>query len=138
KHLSNRRTFKLRLLEAVRRGRLAPEEIQRLDMLKEELELTNRDIRRYRVTAYLAAYATVKGDGIVTREEDIDLDGIQRYLGVDDSEIDGPKRELAHFRLLREIQAGNLPTTVASGLVVQKGETAHWSEPASIMEERVV
>jgi hypothetical protein len=136
-HLSNRRAYKVQLLEAVGRGRLVPEEIQRLELLKKDLELTDEDIGRYRVKAYLAAYAAVKRNGIVTREENISLEGIQRYLRVLDSEIGGSRKELAHLRLLGQIQAGNLPTTLVSGLVMQKGETAHWSEPASIMEERV-
>ncbi|HUL02400.1 MAG TPA: hypothetical protein VLV16_04105 [Gemmatimonadales bacterium] len=137
-HLKNRRTFSLQLFDAVKAGRLTPDDVQRLDALKSQLELTSTDVERFRVKAYLVAYSAVKQDRIVTREEEIELDRIQSYLGVVDSEVDGPKKELEHFRLLREIESGNLPTVVVPELLLQKQETAHWTEPASLLEERVV
>jgi len=137
-HLANKKRFKLQLLDAVKDGSLAQEAMQRLDSLKSQLELTEADVSRFRVEAYLTAYSAAKQDGLVTREEDFELDRIQRYLGIADSEVPGPKKELDHFRLLRDIQTGKLPNVAVAGLVLQKGETAHWTEPASLLEERVV
>ena len=91
-HLANRRTFKLQLLSAVGDGRLTPDQISPVDSLKKQLQLSDDDVRPFRFKAYLSAYSAVKRDRVITREEDVGLDGVQRYLGIVDSEIAGPKR----------------------------------------------
>jgi hypothetical protein len=138
RHLANKRRFKNRLIAAVSEGHLLPTVIEELNSLKSELQLSDADVRSSGVKAYLAAYSAATRNGSVTREEDVELQGIQQYLGVADEEIVGPKQKLARLRLLRGIENGEMPTVVVSGLLLQKGETANWSEAASIVEEQVV
>jgi len=119
-------------------GHLSSDDIAALGATRTDLQLSENDVARYRVKAYERAFAAVYGDQLITDEEDEHLIAIQRYLNVQDGEIASAKRVLEHARLLRDIQRGELPTISVPGLVLQKAETSYWSEPASILEERVV
>jgi hypothetical protein len=137
-HSANKGAFKRRLLEAVADGTLSPEELRDLDALKAELALTDEDVRGFRMKAYLTAFSQVKADGKLTVQEESDLKAIQRYLQLPDGALGNTQATLARLRLLREITEGNLPRVTVPGLVLQKNEVAHWTEPASLLEERVV
>lgn len=134
----NKKEFKRALLEAVNDGKLTKEEIDELDKKKNELGLTDKDVKEMKAEIFLSAFLSAKSDAQITREEAQELERIQRYLGIEDIEIRKEKKELARLRLLTEIIEGNFPPITISGLVLQKGEKVHWTEPAILMEERVV
>ena len=134
----NKTSFQTAILDAVSDGKLTPEEIQHLDSLRSEFGLGLEDLSSFRTTAYLAAYQATKRDGDITAEEERELQAIQTYLQVPDAAIEGTKRELARFRILREVRGGNLPSVPVDGLVLQKNEVSYWREPASLLEEKVV
>jgi hypothetical protein len=92
----------------------------------------------YRADVYESALHANEVNGTITKEAERELNQIQAFLRIPDVEIADGKKELAKFRLLNEIQAGNLPTVEVKNLVLQKGESPHWAEPASLLEERVV
>lgn len=137
-HLANRATYKRELLKAVSKGSLNDQDVQGLNALTTSLALTPRDTQRYAIKAYSTAFEVVRREGSASPQEETALDRIQEYLQLPSSRIAGKRAELEHLRLLGEIQAGRLPTTTVIGLVLQKGEVAHWCEPAEILEERVV
>jgi hypothetical protein len=100
--------------------------------------MTHGDIKSIRVQAYNAAFRAAKSDGIVTSEEESELKKLQDFFKIPESEILTSKKELAKLRILTEIQNGNPPFMSVSNVVLQKNETIYWSEPSSLLEERVV
>lgn len=136
--LQNRMEFRRHVLAAVADGRLTSGERNRLAALREDLGITRKEVNRVGAEAYLAAYRDAAADGHISREEEAELDDIQAYFGISDSAIARSKSELLRFRLLRRISEGELPEVEASGLGLQRRETPHWVEPASLLEERVI
>jgi len=102
------------------------------------LELTEDDLRKVRVQAYEAALRTAQADGQISAAEEAELHKLQRFFKIPDADISDSKRTLARLRLLTEIQNGNPPRISLSNVVLQKNESAFWSERASLFEERVV
>lgn len=136
--IDNKNEFKKALLQAVNDGKLTGDEIDLLDKQKEELGLTDEDLKGIRLEIFTLAFNNAKEDQRVTKEEGQELEKIQKYLGLADNEIENSKKELARLRLLNEIQQGNIPTTVVVNLVTQKDEKIYWSENAILLEEKVI
>ncbi len=126
------------ILHAAEDGVLTDDEIAQIQSRRKELGLTHDDLKGIRVQAYNAALRAAKSDGVVTAEEETELLKLQKFLMIPESEIVKSKKELARLRLLTEIQNGNPPSISVPNVVLQKSERAYWSEPASILEERVV
>jgi hypothetical protein len=137
-HAKNKKEFLARLITAAEDGKLTDDEIKWIEVRYKELELTQDDLRGVRAQAYNAALSAVKSDGVVTSEEEAELAKLQQLLMIPESEIAKSKKELARLRLLTEIQNGNPPTIAVPNVILQKAELAYWSEPASILEERIV
>lgn len=137
-HAKDKKVFLASLTRAAEDGKLTDDEIKEIQIRYTELELTQEDLKGVRAKAYNAALRAAKADGSVTAEEEAELAKLQQLLMIPDSEIAKPKKELARLRLLTEIQNGNPPTIAVSNVIFQKAELAYWSEPASILEERVV
>lgn len=138
KHAKDKRAFFRTIIEAASDGRLTEEEIAQIELGKTQLGLTDDDLKRIQVQAYSAALAAATSDGKVTPEEERELNKLQAYFQISDDSISQPKQQLARFRLLAEIQEGNLPTAQVVNVIFQKGEQAHWAEAGNILEERVV
>jgi hypothetical protein len=135
----DKEAFRKALLAAAADGKITPEEIAQLDALKQDLGLTDGEVRSLRAQAYTAAFAAAKADADVTSEEEQELRHIQAYLKLQDQEIPATKRELARLRLLSEIKRGNMPAiSQPSNIILQKDERAYWVEPSALMEEKVI
>jgi hypothetical protein len=134
----NKKEFREALLRAVADGKLTKEEIDDLDKKKTEFGLTDKDVKEMRAEIFATAFSVVKKNNQVTQEEEKELKEIQKYLGLADDEIQTTKKELARLRLLNEIQKGNLPTIPIVNLVIQKGESGFWAEPAVLTEDKVI
>lgn len=134
----NREEFKNELLGAVTDGKLTDTEIKELDSKRKEYGLTEEDLNRVKIQAYTSAFSTAKADEKITKEEEEELFKIQKYLGIEDIEIESNKKELHRLRVLDEIQKGNVPQIAIQNVIMQKTEKAYWSEPASLVEEKVI
>jgi tellurite resistance protein len=134
----NKKEFKQALLQAVSDGKLTKEEIAELEQKKEELGLSDEDIKEMKAEIFTAAFVAAKSDEQVTASEEKELQDVQQYLGLADSEIQATKKELTRLRLLNEIQQGNLPLMTIANIVTVKGEKAYWAEPALLAEEKVI
>jgi len=126
------------LVEATADGQLSKDEMQLLVDRFREIGLTNAEIKNANMKAYLQAYNVAKADNRITVEEERELQEIKRFLKIDDVAIAGTTRELQRLRILTEIEQGNLPEIELNDLARKKGEISHWSEPGSLIEERVV
>lgn len=117
---------------------LTDEEVAQIQTQYKELGLTQDDLKGILVQAYNAVLRAVKSDGVVTAEEEVELGKLQQFLMIPESEIAKSKKELARLHLITEIQNDNPPSVSVPNVILQKSETAYWSEPASILKERVV
>ena len=126
------------LMRAAEDGKLTGKEITQIETRFKELMLTDDDLRKVRALAYAAALYAAKSDGSVTAKEEKEIAKIQQFLNIPDAEIAKSKKELARLRLLCEIQDGNPPSITVKNIILKKNEKAYWTEPASILEERVV
>ena len=124
------------LFEAVADGKLTEEEIEQLEKLRDEYGLTASDIADVRLQLYLTAYATVAQDQVVTEEEWREMEKIQTFLGIRDTEVVRTKRELLRLHIVHEVKLGNLPVLQIAGLGLGKKERAHWSEPVEWEEKK--
>ncbi|SRR6266436_43369 len=137
-HMQDKKAFRSLVFSAAADGKLSVQDLDELSRKMQEYRVTYDDITAYRADVYESALRSSELNGTVTKEAERELNKIQTFLRIPDGEIAGSKRELAKLRLLNEIQVGNMPTVEVKNLVLQKGETPHWSEPASLLEERVV
>jgi len=134
----NKAAYRAHLLAAVEDGVLTEGEIATLEGGREHLGLSVDDVRRIRVTAYKRAFEVAGADRRITGAEAKELERIRTHLGLAEGDIGRTGRDFQRLRLLGEIQDGNLPVVTVSGLVLQKNEQPHWSEPGHLIEERVL
>ncbi|HZE07893.1 MAG TPA: hypothetical protein VE110_03960, partial [Gemmatimonadaceae bacterium] len=130
--------FKRALLEAVQDGKLTDAEIEQLGELRTTFGLTLEELRQLRIAAYEAAFRAASSDRAITDSEATELAKIQDFLQLKEADIGQTKKDFARYRLIAEIQAGNLPVVQVPTIILQKNEIAHWREPSSLIEERVV
>ncbi|NTU66894.1 MAG: hypothetical protein HGB08_03115 [Candidatus Moranbacteria bacterium] len=132
------KSFEKILIEAVKDGKLTGSEIAQLEKDKENLGISEEDMKKFKINAYLTAFQNSKSDGKMTDDEEKELEKIQKYLQISDENIIATKAELSKLRLLNEIQKGNVPEIQVASLITQKGEKVYWSEPSSLTEEKVI
>lgn len=133
-----RRKFYSSLLKTAAKGFLNEQERVQIQDRCNQLALPLDKLKGVRAKAYRKALQTVRRGGHVTAEMENGLNQIQNFLVIPDGEIFREKEDLSHLRLLAEIRDGNPPILHSIEVVLQKGEQAYWSEPAGILEQRVV
>lgn len=126
---ARRKEFRRALLDAVADGELREEEMRDLERRRDEMGLEEEDIAEVRLEAYLLAYEKVAADQEVSDAEWIEMEKIQRFLGIKDGEVARTKKDLLRLHILHEVRSGNLPILRVGGLGLATGEQAHWREP---------
>lgn len=91
-----------------------------------------------RSKAYRRAFETVRRNAHVTPDMETGLTQIQSFLMIPDGEILNERSELAHLRLLADIQDGKPPIRTNVGIILQRNETAYWAKAACLLEQCVV
>jgi hypothetical protein len=135
---AEQKAFASKLLAYAEDGKITAEEIEDIERQQATLSISEVEMNEIRIKAYKSAYDAIKRDGTITSEEEEELSKIQKYFKIPDQDIEPTKKELARFRLLREIATGNIPEVTVTNMVVQKGEKAYWAEVGKILEERVI
>lgn len=134
----NKKQFISNVMQSVQDGELTDAEMDELINQYKEFGITESELKKIRVTAYVTASKAVRLDGAVSNEDYEKLKKIQKFLKIPDEDIRGAKQELTRLCLINEIQQGNLPTITTSAVILQKSEKAHWVEPGDLLEERVI
>lgn len=135
---ANKAEFQAMVMAAVSDGKLSAEEIEQINQKKEEFGLTDAQLRDIKVQAFMTAYKVAAGDKRISAEEEKELQAMQEFFGLQEHEVGSTKKDLARFRLLHEIQTGNIPTVPVENIIMQKGERGLWVEPAHLVEEKVL
>lgn len=138
KREANIQLLKNEMIQLASDGKLTAEEIKQIESRKAEMCLNDEDIKVAKVDAYAAAFNKAVDDSALTEEEEKELNNIQKELNLSDDLIEAKKKILARYRLVREIQNGNMPALQIANIVLKKGEQVYWSEPASLLEEKVL
>ena len=131
----NKKSLMRQMWQEAQEGDISDQQFRELVTRYRDLGLTQGDLDQVRIDVYTAAFAQVDEDKVVTPEEEIELDQLQRTLGFPESHIAVKKKELARLRVLREIEQGSLPTASVDNLDAQAGEVVHWCEPAQLVGE---
>ncbi|HWI63153.1 MAG TPA: hypothetical protein VNT75_15000 [Symbiobacteriaceae bacterium] len=126
------------MFQAVSDGVLSDGEIQTIEARCRALNLPPEEITNLKLDLYQAALKNATADRRLTAEEEASLKRIADHYQIPPEVVEKSQAQLARYRLLQEIELGNLPRTEAQDLELKPGETVHWAEPASLIEERVV
>jgi hypothetical protein len=136
-----REIFRGRLKTALRDGVLTDEEKASLDAVARSFELTDavrQAIYKDEVAAVIQqAFNEAIADQRLTDAEEHRLAAMSKNLGVTVAHDEKTDALIKRFRLLAQIEAGQLPI-VNSGLVLQRGETVHAEFPCRLHEKRTV
>lgn len=133
-----RRELEQALVQAISDGRLTSSELGDLWERLEELGLDERSWQRLQPRLYALAIRAVTADRRLTADEEQALQQLADHFGIPEQVRSYHARELARYRLLAELENGHLPEVEPAGMALQRGEVAHWVEPAELLEERVV
>lgn len=130
--------FRIAVQKALADGSLTPSELTEIEALRQELNLTEDEIKVIKNEVSHMALKAVKSDRRFTEEEEDFLSKVTAYFQIPSETIARSQEELDRYRLLYEIEKGNLPRITVPGLAFRKGELAHWSEPGSLIEEKTI
>lgn len=130
--------YKKAILDAVSDGKVTGGEASYLDGLTKKYFITEQEKASTRLGAYHRVYEKAVEDRALTVQEQEQLSGLQKDLGIDDAKIGRQLSGLARLQMLRESQEGRLPVLPQVPLLLKKGEVGHWMTDAEYMEERVV
>lgn len=135
---ANKADFKRMLIAAVSDGKLTDSELNAINQLAQQYNIEEEDFLKINVEAYKAAFKAIISDGIITQEEERNIQEIQSTLMVDANQISSELQTLEYHRQLRELQQGYLPVLSVAGLILKANEVAHFVIEAGLLEERVV
>lgn len=128
--------FHQEVLQALSDGKLTEQEIAVLEKRKEELGLTDEALSAVRLDLYAAAFQTASDDEQITEDEWDELEHIQDFLNLEDTDIAKTKKQLYRLRILTELRRGSLPVMKTSDVLLVKGESVHWVEQGEVREAR--
>jgi hypothetical protein len=126
------------LIAAVSDGKLTDSELNTINQLAQQYNIEEEDFLKINVEVYKAAFQAVVSDGIITEEEERNIQEIQNVLMVDINQIPQELQIIDYHRRLRQIQQGYLPTLSINGLILKSNEVTHFLIEAGLLEERVV
>ena len=129
-------TYK-QLMSMASDGEISQEEEQIIKELLMEAQLTDKQQSQGFIQAYKKAYEHVVSDDVVTHQEHEALERIQKLFNIPADKISAELQVLDKHRILRQIQSGILPTC-HTNIILKKGEVAHFSYFADLIEERAV
>jgi hypothetical protein len=126
--------YREKLKEAVGDGKLSATDIQDLQKLKQELDVTDAadDKTSLRREIYDEAFDAKREQGKITETGILDLNKIQKFLALRDDQITEKKVEINRLRTLTEIRKGNIPTVPPThaalrGVKMEPEEIAHYT-----------
>lgn len=133
----DKRKFFSSILTEAEKGTLTKIERNQILMRCEELNLVLEDLKKVRGKVFDTAFNALKQKNFVTFDEEMELNEIQKFLMIPDSEIVESKEDLARIRILTEIKNGTPPLQSSVNVILKKNETTYWQENVSLLEVRV-
>ena len=132
--------YREKVKEAVADGKLSGTDMQKLQELREELDVTDAadDRTSIRREIYDEAFDAKRSQGQLNQTGILDLQKIQKFLALRDDQIADKKVELNRLRMLTEIRKGNLPTVPPThaalrGVKLEPEEISYYSVQVQMM-----
>lgn len=127
-------------IQCLRDGILSDDELAAILAEQRKQGLSDQDLRFFRTELFQRACEAAGADRRLTPAEEESLNRlIQRFsIDIESSSIQRSARDLPRFRLLYEIDQGNLPVVSLPGIALRGSEQAHAAVRASLLEERVI
>lgn len=126
--------YREKVKEAVSDGKLSATDMQELQKLRQELEVTDAadDKTGLRREIYNEAFDAKRSQGQITQTGVLDMAKIQKFLALRDDQVVETKVEINRLRMLTEIRKGNMPTVPPShaalrGVKLEPDEVAHYT-----------
>lgn len=120
-----RRLYRTTLESALADGMLTHEEIEELDRIRREKDLTAAEVRMVARTIYRGALRAALSDMQLSDEEDQMLARLQLQLGLTEKDLGEDSERLARLRLLASVARGELPR-VDPPIPLAPQEVCHW------------
>lgn len=126
------------IAESMRDGHISDDEIKEIRSFFASSDLSENDFNNIKNESFLMAAQWAISDRRVSQTEANSLQNIARRLEISDQVWNKVGSDLNLYFTLNEIESGRLPRTHPANVILQKGETGHYSSPAYILEEKVV
>lgn len=133
RRVAARRLYRRTLESALADGMLTHEEIEELDRVRREKDLTAGEVRMVARTIYRGAIRAALIDEQLSAEEDQTLARLQLQLGLTEDDLGEDSDRLARLRLLARVGQGELPR-VESPIALDSHEICHWVVQATRAE----
>lgn len=130
------RKFRRVLEKAMEDGILTEAEIDDLEALKKEYGLTDQVLQKFKRRAYSIAFQAAVEKAPYTPRKEKELQHIQNYLKLTESELKTYKQKLRRLRAFYNLKLGEMPTVEVPGLELPRGEQAHWSASVTMLDDR--
>lgn len=116
---------------------LTPQLSEEVQKLTSKLDISVEAIRPNSLRFYETAFAKVRSKESLTEQEEV-LKSLQSCLGIQDNQISPYLVQLSSLKMLTSIKQGILPHVIISNLVMTKDEITYLSQPAKLVEEKVI
>ena len=137
-----KQAYRDKVKEAVADGKLSGTDMQELNKLQAELDVTDAadDKTELRRDLYNEAVDAARSKGQLTQTGVQDLAKIQKFLALRDDQIEKTKIEVNRLRTLTEIRKGNLPAVPPThgalrGVQMEAGEMPHYSLAVELFDQ---
>lgn len=123
---------------AVSDGIVTEQELGKIHSFYFESNLTDEDFQQIKSIAFMDVVEMSIADRRVTETESNALEAIAKQFEINPNVLRLAKQKVQYFELFSQIDSGaELPTGNPTNLILKKGESAHLSIPAHLIEERV-
>jgi hypothetical protein len=129
----SRRIYQEALQRAFADGILTSGEMDELERLSAEKELTEREVRMAAVALYRRALHAAAEDEKLTPEEDEQLYHLQERLGLSERDLGSDLMRIRRLRTLAAITAGDLPV-IECPIDLVTDERCHWVVHATLAQ----
>jgi cbb3-type cytochrome oxidase subunit 3 len=113
------------LQQALDDGVLTPDEIEKLDAVRQAGALTAEEVRMAALAIYRVAIRDAAADARLTPDEDATLKRLQQQLGLSERDLGADFNQLSRLRMLARVAEGNMPE-VHSPVPLVPDELCHW------------
>jgi hypothetical protein len=123
-----------RLLQgALDDGVLSADELEQLEAVRKDGELTPEEVRMAALAIYRGALRDAAADARLTPDEDAALRQLQEQLGLTEQDLGDDLTPLSRLRMLARVAEGHIPETHAPVALVPD-ERCHWVVQSTLAE----
>lgn len=128
-----RQEYRRLLQGALDDGVLTADELEQLEVVRRDGELTPDEVRMAALAIYRGALRDAAADARLTPDEDAALRRLQEQLGLTEEDLGADRTPLSRLRMLARVAEGHLPEVQAPVPLVPD-ERCHWVVQATLAD----